>query len=92
MRQYLDDDKIPEFSGRKCTCAEYGGCLKSNVDPWKNCLGAEPRGIYEKNERKLEVERATDKWVISEKMDLDAMLAKANGTAEAAQEANNGNQ
>lgn len=50
LLEIVDADKLPDFLGGTCTCAEVGGCLKTSYQPgpWNDFELVQPVGIRKK--------------------------------------------
>lgn len=50
LLEAIDPENLPAIYGGKCTCADKGGCTKSNIGPWTDFDLVFPIGIKRKGE------------------------------------------
>jgi hypothetical protein len=48
LLELVEPENLPKFLGGKCTCDEFGGCMKSGVGPWDDYEIIQPVGIRRK--------------------------------------------
>jgi len=45
----IDAENLPQMLGGKCTCADKGGCDKSDAGPWNDFVKVAPFGAKHKS-------------------------------------------
>jgi len=87
--EIIDSSELPEFLGGTCTCAENGGCLKSEKGPWKdpNILKRVLSGEAQCGRQILAVSNGEGKIIAYAKPHYPAMKGSDTSTTESGSEA-----